>query len=206
MKLFEKILTVMIIVGLIFKFAFISGGSTLFVLGISFLSIIYYPLGLLFFNDIPMRKAFKKISYQGISTLKIIGAIGLGMGLSAILIGILFKLQHFPGSLLMLYTGLIVTMIVAVISIMKYLENRYVFYKKTLTRIAIIGIIGLFLTSLSSEKIEKFQYRNYPRYIEALDNYIENPENIELQNRLEVERMRVHLRAEEFKAYYPDEK
>ena len=81
MKLLEKILGVIIVIALIMKFAFIVGSNVLIVMAISLLSVIYYPMGFAFFNGIRLREILKKASYKGLSTWRILGAIGAGMAL-----------------------------------------------------------------------------------------------------------------------------
>jgi len=205
MKLFEKIFTGIIVVGLIFKFTFLPGGSILIVFGLFLLAMIYYPLGFLFFNEIPLKRVFKKVSYKGISAARIIGAIGLGMGLATVLVGLLFKIQHFPGANANLFGGLFLTLIVLIIAGMKYRKSKDVFYKKAFVRIAIIGIFGLFIALLPNLAIEKFQYRNYPKYIEALENYVQDQSSQELKEKLDMEHRRVVYSEQDFKAFYPDE-
>ena len=158
MKKLEKILGIVILISLIMKFSFIMGGDILAILSISLLTLIYYPFGFAFFNQIRLRRVFKKDSYKGISGLRIIGAIGVGMGLSPICLGILFKLQHWPGSNINIASGLVTTLIVLIIALIKFSKSKDNYYKRIFKRIAIIGGLGLLLTVLPELTLEKIQF------------------------------------------------
>lgn len=145
MKKLEKILGAIIILSLAMKVTFIPGGAILNILSLAILSWIYYPLGFAFFNQIRLRHIFKKSSYQGISALRIIGAISIGMALSGICSGILFIIQHYAGGEKMLIAGLGYTGIILIIVLFKFFKRKDIFYKRILKRIAIIGGFGLLL-------------------------------------------------------------
>jgi hypothetical protein len=57
------------------------------------LTVIYYPFGFLFFNQIRLRDIFKRAAYKDTNAYKIIIAIITGLGFSTICIGSLFKLS-----------------------------------------------------------------------------------------------------------------
>ncbi len=201
MKKFEKILGIVILISLIMKFSFIIGGDILTILSISLLILIYYPFGFAFFNQIRLRRVFKKDSYKGISGLRIIGAIGVGMGLSAICLGILFKLQHWPGSNINLLAGLVTTMIVLIIALIKYYKCKDNYYKRIFKRIAIIGGLGLLLTVLPELTLEKIQFHNHPDYIKAYEKHLNNPESKELKEKLDLEYKKATMTEKEFEIY-----
>jgi len=208
MKLLEKVLGVIIVIALIMKFAFIVGSNVLIVMAISLLSVIYYPMGFAFFNGIRLRDILKKASYKGLSTWRILGAIGAGMALSNLLVGILFSIMHYPGAGFMLYSSIFIAAIILGIVSVKYLKTKSEFYKRILIRIAIIGGIALLLALIPSMAITKLQYRNYPAYIEARQYWIDHPNDEEAYKRQIIEYNRVILPPQEFELYmqenYPD--
>ena len=201
MKKLEIILGIVISISLIMTLAMLPYGNLVFIISFLVLSIIYYPFGFLFFNNIRLRNIFKKESYKGISALRIIGAVGIGMSLSAICIGILFTIQHYPAARVNLLTGFATSLIVAVIALIKYFKNKDIYYARILKRICIIGGFGLFLILLPSLTLDRIQYRNYPEYIKAYEEYLENPENEELRNKMELEFNRATMSEEDFKEY-----
>ena len=123
-----------------------------------------------------------------------------GMGFSAIILGILFKVQHYLGADINLIFGLLVTVIVLVISLFKKASFKSKYYRPILIRV-IIGGLGLFIVMIPSKAITNIQYRNYPQYIEAFDNYSKNPGDSIFKERLMIEDARVRLPKEEFEFY-----
>jgi apolipoprotein N-acyltransferase len=119
------------------------GGGIFITLSLTILYCFYFLFGFALFNDIKFGNILKKDSYQGISALRMTGSIGTGWGLSAICMGILYKIQHWSGGGVMLSTGLVTMFVIAIISLIKFLRSKDDFYKTILIRIAIIGGLGL---------------------------------------------------------------
>jgi len=201
MKRLEKILGLVIIIALIMKLTLIPGGSILTVISFSILSCIYYPFGFAFFNEIRLIQILKKASYKELSALRIVGSIGIGMGLAAICIGILFKLQHWPGANTNLIAGLFTILIILIVALFRFVKNKDDFYKRIFKRIAIIGGFGLILSSVSELTITKIQFRNHPKYIKAYKEYIKNPQDKELRKKEDIEFHRATMSVDEFEMY-----
>jgi hypothetical protein len=201
MKILERIVATVIVMALIMRFSLISGGDILALFSMLILAALYYPLGFLFFNQIRLRHIFKKAAYKNVTALRIILAIVTGLGLSTIVMGSLFKLLNYTGADAMLFSGLIVTAVVLVISLILLLKNNDTTSKFILWRVGIIGVVGIFLILTSELSIVKFEYRNYPNYIEAYKNHMADPGNQELYQKVELERNRIRLTDEEFKRY-----
>ena len=145
MRLLEKVLAIGILFSLILKFNLISGGDE-FLMGLTLsLTIIYYPLGFLFFNQIRLRDIFKRAAYKDTNAYKIIIAIIAGLGFSTICIGSLFKLFHFSGANEMLTVGLTTILIVSLVALVFYFRKDKVFGKYILIRTLIIGGTGVVL-------------------------------------------------------------
>ena len=198
---FEKILGLIVIVALTLKFFLIPGGGILLTFSLMSLACIFYLFGFAFFNQIELSRIFQKNSYQGISGLRIWGAIGTGIGLSQICIGILFTLQHWPGANITLITGLIVTLIVFVIALIRFFKSKNNYYKFIFKRIVIIGGFGLLLILLPELTIVKIQFRNHPNYIKTYEEYLKDPQNDELQEKLGVEYLKTTMSEEEYEYY-----
>lgn len=148
---------------------------------------------------------FKKVSYKGFSPMRIIGSNGFGIGLAILCSGILFKLQHWPGAEINLKAGLVITLIVLLISFIRFMKNKNDFYKRIFKRIALFGEFGLILALTSDITIEKIIYRNHPDYINAFVDSKENPDNTELWEKAKYERDKVHMRKEVFKHHYQNQ-
>ena len=168
MKKVEKILAALALIGLVMKFLLIPGHGLLLVFPLCFLSIIYFFLGFALFNDIPLRKMFKKESYQAISSAKLIGTIGLGFSFSELTFGMLFKIQNYPGSTTQLIGGLFFTIIILIIALVQYGKNKAAFYKSIFFRISIIGSLGLITLLTPKDWLMKVTHRDDPEYIEQM--------------------------------------
>ena len=202
MKRFEIILGIIFLIALIFKIALIPGGVILATISLTLLAMFYNFFAFAFFNKIRLKNIFSGKSYQGISVWRIIGSIGLGWGLAALCMGILFKLMQWPGGMIMLLTGLITILIVVIIALVKFFLSKGDFYKTILLRIAIIGGFGLFFffTTDLGLAIAKIQYRNHPDYIKAYERYLEKPSE-EIFIELKIEKARATSKSqEEFEA------
>ncbi len=201
MQKLEKILGLIIIVCLILKLLLIPYSGILLTVTLMTLAIIYYPLGFAFFNEIRLRKILKKESYRGINALRIIGAIGVGIGLSILCIGILFKLQRWAYSDTNLKFGLFVTFIALIIVLIRISKVKDNFYKKILKRIIIVGGLGLFLLFVPELSIIKIQFRNHPNYIKAYEAYLKNPDNEEIRDKMYNELNKATMSEKEFEEY-----
>ena len=201
MKLTEKILVALSILAIVLKLLLIPGGSVLFVLAISILSCIYFALGFALFNGIRLRKMFKKESYSNTSALKIIGAICMGFVLSMVSIGIMFKLQMWPGAGPMLIVGAPPMFIILIIVFVKFILTKHKFYLNALIRCGIFTLFGIALFFTSGLTLIKLQFRNHPEYIQAYEAYQNNPSSLELFDKMETERMRATTNPENFARY-----
>jgi len=187
MKKLEKILGIIAIITLVLHLNNVSGATLLMSLTFFTLTFIYFYLGFAFFNNIRLRDITKKESYKGVNTMKILGAIFGGLTLSITLLGILFKLQFWPGASLLLIIGLSALLIVTIISLIKYKVNKSHLYKNIIIRAAIIGICGIILLMSPSNILIEIKYRNHPEYIEAIKKLNQDPDNIELRKKVEEE-------------------
>lgn len=201
MKFLEKVMAVLIVIALFFKFFFIPGGGIIFTLSLTLLAILYYPFGVFLFTGIGFRKMFRKTSYQGISAWRIVGAIAAGFAFSTLSLGILFKIQLWPGAGVMLLSGLAFSLVVLIVAVAKFTRQQEAFYREIIARSLVFGLVGLLLYSLGPYGLERFQYRNHPQYLEALDRYLENPEDEALREQLRMEEMKVTMTEEEIEYY-----
>lgn len=201
MKSTEKILGLTFFAGLIMKFTLLPGAGVLITVSILSIAIMYYFLGFALFNQIPLRAIFKKDSYKGKSPLRIIGAIGTGIGISLICNGILFKLQDWPAGLSSLGIGIVFTSIVLVIATVKFFKTRSNYYVLIFKRIAVIGILGLVLFLTPALAIVKFQFRNHPDYIKVYEQYNNNPQDEMLRHKVGIEYRKATMTKEDFENY-----
>jgi hypothetical protein len=192
MKQTEKILALIFVMALALKFMNVPGTSILLTYSLTFLAIIYFYFGFALLNGIRLRKIFKKDSYQGVSVLRIIGAIGLGMIFSLLVLAILFKIQHWLGSSLYFKVGLTFLLIAIIIALFKFLKSKQAFYKNALIRSLIIISISIFFFVIPGYWISAIQFRNYPELVKATKALDKDPTNAALLKnyRTEYDKMR----------------
>ena len=164
--------------------------SVIISLLILILSMLYFGLSFGLLNQIRLRQVFKKESYKGITTLRLIATIATGFVLSIITIAILFRYQRWPYGSINLLIGLFsLTPILAVV-IFKYIKYRSSFYKTLLIRLSIISFVGLLLFFTKSETLLEMKHRNHPEYVEAVKNEMKNPDNKVLQQKTNEARLK----------------
>ena len=185
MKKFELIVGLIAIIGIALKLMNLPGSGILTVLALLTLSMFYFIFSFALFNDIRLRDIFKKVAYKDTNAKRIIGAIGLGFALSAIIIGGLFKLQFWPGATVQLMTGLVSTGLILLIALIIYFRRKADYYLKIFKRIAIYGGLGLILYLTPTATIVDIYYRDNPEYAELYKKVLDDPENIELRKQLE---------------------
>ena len=150
MKKAEIILALLALISLLMKLTEIPLGGLLFLFSMLILSLLYYPFGFAFFNNIRLQDIFKKESYKGISKGRIFGAIGAGIGLSTVIVGIIFSVMHYPSAGFNLVMGLVLTIIVLGIALFKNSKQSNEFYHIIFIRIAILGTFGVILLFLQN--------------------------------------------------------
>lgn len=192
MKKAEIIIATLSIIALGLNLLLIPGGGVLTVLTLSTLSMIYFYLGFALFNDIKLRRIFKKDSYKEISSLRILGAVGAGFALSMTTIGFMFKFQSWPGADFNLGAGLVGLLIVTIIGAIKYSKNKSNYYIRIFKRTAILGGLGLILMLIPKTSWIELKYRNQPEYVEALKKAMADPDNKELWDNVETERQKMN--------------
>ncbi len=152
-------------------------GTEIIILSLLILSCFYFYLGVLLLNAISFKKMFKKDSYSSISVKRIIGTIGAGVGISIVILGIMFKTFHWPFANQNLIIGISFLFIVITISLIKLLIKINDFYVKILFRTGIYTFLGLVFLFLPEYAIFELKNRRYPNYIEAVKNLDKNPED-----------------------------
>jgi hypothetical protein len=187
MKRTELILILLAVIALIMKIFHLPGALILSILGLPTIALFYFYLGFAFFNGIGFRKLFKKTSYKGISTQRIIGGIATGWALNASAMGILFKIQSYPGASILLWVGFIGLGFVSIFSLIKVRKSTDNYYSKILKRVIPFGAICVFLFAIPSKTWLNWNYPNNPEYVQAVLDAEANPDDEEVQDKLKEE-------------------
>jgi hypothetical protein len=192
MRKTEIILLILTIIAIAMNMMLMPFAGILTVLTMSTLALIYFYMGIALFNDIRFKYALKKESYKFTSTMKIWGGITTGIALSMTTIGIMFKLQSWPGALFNLWPGLIGLFFISIIGGIKFLKDRSWYYKRIFVRIAIFGGIGLAIGLVPETTWLELRFKEHPEYVEAMKRAMESPENNELWETVEAQRQKMH--------------
>jgi hypothetical protein len=198
MRIAEKILAITTLIGLTLMFLIISSGLTIFLISLLTLSGIYFAFGFILFNEIRLRDVTKKETFANLTAIRIVFGAITGLALSIISVGALFKLLNLPGSGEMLMAGVFITLLISIAAI---IMRHKVSATTILIRTIIFGAVGIILIFTSTLSIVKLQYRNYPAYVEAYTQYVENPREESLWEKQKLEYNRVWMSEEEFKKY-----
>lgn len=196
MKTIERILWILFLIGIIFNLALIPGGSILTVLIGGLLAMIYPLIGFFVINDLRINQLLKGGGLKNIKPLHVIGAIFTGMSMSLFLIGLMFKLMMWPGASAMVFLGVLSSLIIIVISGVKYALSKSVYYTRVFIRLVPMSVVALLLLVFSSTLIE-IKYRNAPEYLKAIDAAAADPFNEALQQKVVEERMKMESVATE---------
>lgn len=199
MKRLEKILIVLSIISLIMMFNQYQGSTWMLMISLTLLACIYFPLGFLFFSQIGVRQLFKG-ALRNAKAVNLLSAFFVGLGVSNLCMGILFRFLHFPGGNEMLIAGLAIAVIMLIVTIIRYYKTRNAEITLSISRLAAFSIASLALLFTSSRTLLSIQYRNYPRYVDAYLKYMDNP-TPETARERDLEHYRMILTPEEFKRY-----
>ncbi len=194
MKKAELISGAVALIAIVLNSLLIPLSDVLLVLSFTLLAVIYGYLSFALFNNIPLRRIFKKSSYKGISTMRIVGAILTGLALSSTLVGILFTLMSFPGAFPNLILGTVGLTVALIIGLVKYSKSKSAYYTNIFKRIAVCGGVAVLLLVLPSNAWQDFKYRDYPALLEAMKEARAHPENPELWDKVEEERNKMNLK------------
>lgn len=193
MKKTEIILWVVFAISILMKMFHIPGHGILMVLSSTILSLLYTYFGFALFNNIRFRNIFKKKSYKNISTRNITIAIISGIIFGLAMLGVLFKFQSYPGTAALLNPGAIGIILIFITGIIFYfiLNKKEIFFKKLLIRTLLVGSISLFLFFVPDKNWYQWKYKEFPDYYEAILESKKHPDSLEIQNKLEEERLKM---------------
>lgn len=149
MKFFEKVCIVMLLIGVALKLLHIAGAGILITVSALALSAVYLIFGFAFFNNVPVKKMFKKTAYSGVSAVKIIYAIFAGWTLAIIVYGVVFGMHNWPGTEIMLLNGIFMSLLLFIVSLVAQLIKRSTQHYMILTRVVPFMLANMLLYALS---------------------------------------------------------
>lgn len=183
----EIVLNIALIIFTFLSLYDIVGTTAMLIIVAGVLSSMYFYFSFAMFNGIRLRDIFKKSSYKGISSMRVIGAVFSGLNLSVIVLALLFKIMMWPGSSVMIITGVLGLTIILLIAIVKYRKRKLNYYSNILKRVVPYLAIVAVLFLLPRYAILEFKYSGYNDYIEAIKAADKDPNNKALEQKIKEE-------------------
>ena len=144
MRKIELIFGTVATISTAYKFLLGDELNPIFIMSILGLSLFYTYFSFAYFNNIRFKNILKRESYRGISKWRILGTIGLGLGLGLTTLGILWSLMYWPFNTFY-PLGIPILLIIGITSIIRFSTTRSEGYLRILKRILIIGGLGIIL-------------------------------------------------------------
>ncbi len=191
LKKAELILALLFIIGSILDLFFVPGTQWVMLLSAMALSSLYFYLGFALLNNIPLSGIFKKYAYQGISSLRISGAVITGFLLAITVIGVLFKFMFWKGAYVILFFTVVPYAVIIIISLIRFSKTEDGYYTGIITRVIPATIVSIILNALPSTFWVEIKYENYPYYVEALKELETNPDIIKAEMKVNAMRERM---------------
>lgn len=169
-------------IGFLMRLALLPLSGFLITVSLSVLSILYFVGAYFLFS-----KAKNEANQLPQPTSSTLGIVGAGVGLGAVLVGIMFSVQLWPGAKEMLGgTLVVILLILGLLFSLKNTPSRYDVSKAIRTSV-IVGALGLVLYITPASALVDIYYRHHPEYAKALKDYLEDPHNEAKTERLNVE-------------------
>lgn len=193
MKKTELILILLIAVGILMKVFHLPGSGMLLTLSLSTMALFYwFALFPLSYNE-SLKEAYEKHLKVNKKYVRFGGTFFTSYIFSMVILGILFKIQLWKSADILLTIGLIASVIILVISAVKFLKKKEDYYLNIFKRVLSWGLVGFILFNIPSLDLVKFYHRNAsPEYIKAYEEYLEHPDSMELYDKLQNEREKMH--------------
>jgi len=119
------------------------------------LGILYFYLGFVLFNGIPLRRIFDPESYKGIGSWRIATAVGTGIALSILTIGFMFAVLSYPMANTLLIAGLASTAVVFILAIAGSAREKNIFYRDIIIRCVVFLAITILFLCIPEHIFEK---------------------------------------------------
>ena len=176
----EKILVLLIFLGVLFKVLHFQGAYPLIIIGVGSLSIVYFLSGVI--NKSGTPKWLQKLFTDKDQNNLLVPNLVFGYVFSIGLIGILFKVMMYPGDGPMLTVGITGFAIAFLVSYFQLKDKFMEKMRPYFTRIFIIGGLVAVFYAIPKETLIDFYYSSYPEYANILKELDKDPFNKALQD------------------------
>lgn len=138
-KVIEKVLVGLTMLGLVVKLLHWPGGAMLIILGLGILAM-FYPIAAYFLFSPVKYAQLEGFAVNKTSPGRVVLSLGTGLCLPVGVIGLLFKMMHWPGAAVMLLIGLVTIVPIAIVSLVRYAGDKEDFYKQIAIRTVIVAV------------------------------------------------------------------
>ncbi len=187
MKKIELLLSAISAILLVLRITIGTQISIFFALSILLLALLYFPLGVFLFN----KHLLKSSTKENVKSSQKLGSIAFGFAFSITLIGILFQIQLWPGTVMILGFGIFLMLIGIFIILIKKTKVTNQFYKQFIIRATIILILSICLLSIPAKKKISILYKDYPAFVEKYLECLKEPSNDSLWLELDIEQKKI---------------
>jgi hypothetical protein len=146
------------------------GISLFLMLLISLLGVLFGYFGFAHLNGIRLAQVFKRESYTDIRRGNLVLAVFAGLGMGALINGILFRILFWEQSDFLLELGLIWTSLTLILTLVWQTVSP-VLKQRILLRAAILIGTSIICFALPAHTWFAIRYRAQPEYVEAMKNY-----------------------------------
>lgn len=136
MKNFEKIAIVTSLVMFLLRTTIPHGADTVFFLIMTALAIFYVFFGFFLVNNIAFVGIFNGASYRSLSTLRCLGSACIGLLLGPLVLSTIFLLFNYNGAMHLYFIGVVSTVPLLAVSVVRYVKGKDVFYRDNIIRSA----------------------------------------------------------------------
>jgi putative Mn2+ efflux pump MntP len=151
----ETILIIGAVVGLLMSLFDVPLNSLIVSMFFIALGLLYFYLGFALFNDIRFRNILKAESYKGVGPWRIAIAIGTGIALSDLTVGFMLTLNKYPMAKSFLSMGLVLTVIMIILSLIKNTRDKNPFYRNIIIRCIVFVVIAVAFLLIPGNLFEK---------------------------------------------------
>jgi hypothetical protein len=171
----EKVFAIIFLIGLLFKIMHWPFAGPILVISLGSIGVLYFPLAFYFFSD----KEFKRQN--------LFLSVVLGLFLSFVPVGILFKVLYWPGAQLYLLVGSVTAPVIAVLtylSLSKATDELNTYYRNIFLRSAILAALAILFYATPTATLLKIQHRDNPELARLKTLSYENRDNEEYRKQL----------------------
>jgi hypothetical protein len=190
MRKFEAVGLILVFSLIIYRLLVGVGLQFFLTIIIPVLSVFYMWFGFFLFNRMRFKDLFDKEKRKELNTLQIVSSITAGFIYSFSFITLIFAMGFHPGMNMMISMSLLFNVVILGFSIFFFItfKDKRRFVRQFLFRSVVLSAIFFFLWYTPVEKRLGFFYKDYPEFVNAYIDYLENPDDPEVQKRLSDER------------------